>query len=111
MTNEDMNEDDSGAHYRYEYKGIKLDPYRIAEIYNLRDHALFSVLKKILAAGTRGGKDYKQDIIDSRDALNRKLEMLAEDEEIVEEKKTISNIREYTGNDSITSVSDLPFPS
>jgi len=70
---------DSGSHYRHEYRGVKLDIYRIADIYKLTDHALFSALKKILAAGDRGGKDYRQDITEARDALNRKLEMMNED--------------------------------
>ena len=87
MTKSDRNlpikniQQDSGSHYRYSYKGIKLDPYRIADIYGLNDNALFSAFKKILAAGKRGNKTFKQDVIEARDALNRKIEMLEEDDE------------------------------
>lgn len=70
---------DSGSHYRKYYKGIQLDPYRIADVYGMTDHALFSALKKILAAGQRGNKDSQRDITEARDALNRKLEMITED--------------------------------
>jgi hypothetical protein len=71
---------DPGLHYRYEYKGIKLDPYRIAEIYRLNDPALFTILKKTLRAG-RAHKDLCQDLKDIINAAERRLEMLIEDKE------------------------------
>ena len=70
---------DTGSHYRHSYRGIEIDPYRIADIYGVTDHALFSALKKILAAGQRGNKTLIDDITEARDALNRKLDMLKED--------------------------------
>lgn len=66
-------------YYNKVYKGIKLDPYRIAEIYGITDHAMFQALKKLLVAGQRGNKSVEQDITEARDALNRKIEMLSED--------------------------------
>lgn len=71
---------DPGAHYRYEYQGIKLDPYRIADIYGITNHAQFSALKKILCAGERGHKDVWQDVADIKNACDRWLEMFTEDE-------------------------------
>lgn len=76
---ESVSETDPGLHYRYEYKGIKLDPYRIAEIYNINDFALQTILKKVLRAG-RAHKDLKQDLKDIISAAERRLEMLEEDE-------------------------------
>lgn len=70
---------DVGQHYRYEYKGIKIDPFRIAQIYNIQDFALQTALKKILCAGNRGFKDLRQDLLDVRCAIDRKLEMMMED--------------------------------
>ena len=70
---------DAGAHYRFIYRGIKLDPYRIASIYGIENHAQFSALKKILCMGNRGYKDAAQDIADIRNALDRLEEMLNED--------------------------------
>ena len=70
---------DSGKHYRFSYKGVKLDPYRIADIYGITDHAVFQAIKKLLAAGKRGNKDFRQDLIEARDAITRRLEMLDED--------------------------------
>lgn len=70
---------DPGQHYRSEYKGIKLDPYRIADVYKLNDPALFTILKKVLRAG-RAHKDLTQDLKDIICAAERKLEMLREEE-------------------------------
>lgn len=72
---------DSGTHYRVYYKEIQLDPYRLAGILGIADPAIFHAFKKVAFAGKRGSKDFKQDVIEARDALNRKLEMLAEDEQ------------------------------
>lgn len=71
--------DDQGAHYRYEYKGVKLDPARICKIYNVDDMLLGAIVKKALCAGERGHKDFKQDLLDIICAANRRLEMLEED--------------------------------
>ena len=88
----ELKQDDQGAHYRFGYKVkltekdiengyvvIKLDPFRIAKIYNMTSFALMTVLKKILCAGSRGYKDYRQDLNDCICALDREIEMLEED--------------------------------
>lgn len=72
---------DHGSHYRYEYKGIKLDPARILTIYEQSDVLLGAIVKKALCAGSRGHKDFKQDLNDIICAAERRLEMLEEDEE------------------------------
>jgi hypothetical protein len=71
---------DAGAHYRYQYKGINIDPFRIAQAYNMTDFAMMTILKKCLCAGNRGHKDFKQDLRDIICAAQRKLQMLEEDE-------------------------------
>lgn len=70
---------DPGAHYRYEYRGIKLDPFRICQIYGVNDFSLQTIIKKALKAGERGHKDMRQDLRDIVNAANRKLEMMDED--------------------------------
>lgn len=70
---------DPGAHYRYSYKGIKLDPFRIAKIYGMTDFELMTILKKVLKAGERGHKDKRQDLLDIVNAANRAIEILDED--------------------------------
>ena len=73
--------DDQGAHYRKEYKGIKLDPARIAKVYDMSSPMLFTVLKKILRAGNGGYKDYRQDLLDCINALSREIEIMDEDKD------------------------------
>tara|TARA_R110000822_G_scaffold68587_10_gene166907 strand:+ start:1355 stop:1993 length:639 start_codon:yes stop_codon:yes gene_type:complete len=69
---------DAGLHYRKKYKGIKLDPFRIAQIYNL-DGIQLTILKKTLVTGERGSKDILQDYKDIINAATRAIEMIEED--------------------------------
>ena len=69
---------DAGAHYRFEYKSINLDPFRIASIYEL-DFVQSTILKKVLVTGNRGYKNKEQDYKDIICAAQRGLQMLAED--------------------------------
>lgn len=75
--------DDPGAHYRYTYKGIKLDPFRIAQIYGVTDFAQLTILKKVLCAGNRGAKDKRQDLLDIISAAQRAIEIMDEDNDEV----------------------------
>lgn len=70
---------DTGKHYRFIYKGVNLDPARIALIYDLRHPMQHVMLKKILCAGKRGHNDVIDDIKDIICACERWLEMLEED--------------------------------
>lgn len=79
VTRIDLGTKDGGAHYRYHYRGIKVDPYRIFAIYKITHGAHQHVIKKLLRAG-KSVKSLKQDIKESIDSLNRWLEMLEEDE-------------------------------
>lgn len=59
----------------------KIDIYRILDLFGVTDHALGHTIKKLVLAGVRtGGKPSFKDITEARDALNRKLEMLQEDD-------------------------------
>lgn len=66
------------SYYKYSYKGIKLDPYRILQVYNVTCPAMQHAIKKLLRAG-QSVKELKQDIKEVIDTLKRKLEMLEED--------------------------------
>jgi len=70
---------DAGAHYRYSFCGINLDPFRIASIYEMQSFAMMTILKKCLCAGSRGHKDYQQDLVDIINAAERELEIINED--------------------------------
>lgn len=72
---------DTGSHYRFVYKGIKLDPARICKIYKVENLVQGSIIKKALCAGNRGHKDLKKDINDIITACHRWLEMIEEDEQ------------------------------
>lgn len=82
---------DTGAHYRYSYRAritdediargfveVKLDPYRIADIYQLGGGPREHIVKKGLR-GTAKGDTERGLIRQLRDALNRWEEMLVED--------------------------------
>lgn len=71
---------DTGKHYRFEYGGVKLDPYRIFRVYGITDPALQHAIKKLLVAGGRGRKDVSQDIEESIQSLQRWQDMQLEDE-------------------------------
>lgn len=79
------------SHYKYEYRRkltlddmsnqyvtIKLDPYRIADIYGVQGGAREQILKKSLRWTTKGD-DEKQVIKEIMQACERRLEMLEED--------------------------------
>ena len=72
---------DAGSHYRFSYRGLNLDPFRIAQTYGMTDFCMMTILKKCLCAGNRGHKDFEQDLKDIICAAQRKLEMLQEDKE------------------------------
>lgn len=70
---------DTGTHYRFTYRGIKLDPARICAIYKITNLVQCSIIKKALCAGRRGHKDIIRDIDDIITAANRWREMIEED--------------------------------
>jgi hypothetical protein len=83
---------DTGAHYRYSYRAkvtqadadrghvdVKLDPYRICEIYQVGGGPREHIVKKGLR-GLRKGDTERGLIKQLRDALDRWEEMLDEDE-------------------------------
>lgn len=73
-----MNDEDQGKHYRYMYRGIKLDPARICDIYGVQSLLIGQAIKKLLVAGKRGMKSREQDLKDVLCAVTRELEMIEE---------------------------------
>ena len=69
------------AHYKRDVKHLDyIDVYRIIDLYELHDPCFQHALKKILVPGARGHKDLIKDINDIIDTMQRKLEMIAENE-------------------------------
>lgn len=64
--------------YRWTWRGITFDFYRLCEILGIKHHAQAHALKKLIRAG-RSVKSIEQDIDETVDALLRWKEMLAED--------------------------------
>jgi hypothetical protein len=57
-----------------------IDVYRTLAMFNVADPCLQHAVKKLLVAGGRGaGKDERKDIQEAIDTLQRKLEMMDED--------------------------------
>jgi len=68
-------------HYKKYVKHLDyIDVYRIIDLYELHDPCFQHALKKILVPGARGHKDLIKDINDIIDTMQRKLEMIAENE-------------------------------
>ena len=60
-----------------------IDVYRVLELFNVTDQALGHAIKKLLLAGGRGGgKDFRKDVQEAIDTLQRRIEMLNEDQPI-----------------------------
>ena len=69
------------SHYKKDVSHLNMiDVYRVAQLFGITDHCEFHAIKKILCAGQRGSKSAKQDIQEAIDSLNRRLQMIAEDE-------------------------------
>ena len=69
------------SHYKKDVRHLDyIDVYRIIELYELHDPCFQHALKKILVPGARGHKDLINDINDIIDTMQRKLEMMAENE-------------------------------
>lgn len=65
-------------HYAYEYKGVKLDPYRIFRVYDITAPEQQHAIKKLLRAG-KSVKPLMQDIDETIATLERWKQILNED--------------------------------
>lgn len=69
-------------HYFVRVPWSYIDIYRLLELFKVTDNAIGHAVKKLLVPGLRGSKPTKQDIIEARDTLNRRIEMWDEDESV-----------------------------
>ena len=56
-----------------------VDVYRVLVLFDVRSHAVGHTIKKLLCAGKRGAKDYRQDLIEAKASIDRELAMMDED--------------------------------
>ena len=70
-------------HYFKNVEHLKtVDVYRVLDLFEVTDQALGHAIKKLLVAGGRGAKDWRKDVQEAIDTLQRRLEMADEDEGI-----------------------------
>jgi hypothetical protein len=68
-------------HYYKSVEGLKfVDVYRVLDLFAVFHPALQHAIKKLLVCGRRGGKDSIKDVQEAIAALQRYLDMRAEDE-------------------------------
>lgn len=89
---------DKHSHYHKDVSHLKsIDVYRTLELFGVTDQALGHAIKKLMCAGQRGaGKSFEQDVREAVDTLNRRLQMLAEDED-QQPKAPVAPTRSYVG--------------
>lgn len=74
----DMSTTEQPKYYRFSFNGVKLDPYRILQVYGITHPAQQHAIKKLLRAG-ESVKLLVQDIDEVILSLNRWKEMLGEE--------------------------------
>lgn len=69
-------------HYHKDVSKLKsVDVYRVLVLFDVRSHAVGHAIKKLLCAGKRGAKDYRQDLIEAKASIERELAMIDEEEQ------------------------------
>jgi len=69
------------SHYHKDVSHLKsIDIYRLLELFDVTDQAIGHAVKKLMCAGKRGSKSFEQDVREAVDTLNRRLQMIAEDD-------------------------------
>ena len=68
-------------HYFKDVQKLKsVDIYRVLNLFDVRSHAVGHAIKKLLCAGKRGAKDYRQDLLEAKASIDRELAMMDEEE-------------------------------
>jgi len=74
-----------GSKHSHYFKDVsdldEVDVYRVCDLFEVNDPsgAKQHAIKKLLCSGQRGAKDERKDLEEARDTINRKLEMMKED--------------------------------
>ena len=71
---------DLGSHYRNEFKGVKVDVYRVLQIFGVTDPVAQHIVKKLLR-GTKKGHDEITVWNEVFQACERKKEMIEEEKD------------------------------
>ena len=76
--------DSKHSHYFKDVSDLdEIDVYRVCDLFEVDDAsgAIQHALKKLLCSGQRGVKDYRKDLEEARDSIQRKLDIMSEDGE------------------------------
>jgi len=76
------------SYYAFDYKGVRIDPYRILLQYGITHPAHQHALKKLLRAG-RSVKSQLQDIDEVISSLERWKQMIVEDSVKIKKKRKL----------------------
>lgn len=69
------------SHYHKDVKRLNtIDVYRVLQLFGVTDPCTQHTIKKLLCAGQRGSKGLLQDLQEAVDTINRRIEMIHEDE-------------------------------
>jgi hypothetical protein len=67
-------------HYFKDVQALKtIDVYRVLVLFDVKSHPIGHAIKKLLCAGKRGAKDYRQDLIEAKASIDRELSMMDEE--------------------------------
>lgn len=68
-------------HYFKDVEKLKsVDVYRVLSLFDVKSHAVGHAIKKLLCAGKRGAKDYRQDLLEAKASIERELAMMDEED-------------------------------
>lgn len=75
-----MNESENNyPHYIKSIKGVKIDVYRVLDMYDVTHPAIGHAIKKLLCGGKRGTKNEITDYMEAIDSILRAIQMYNED--------------------------------
>lgn len=67
-------------HYYMHVEGLNyIDVYRVLQGFNVTDPMIQHAIKKLMAAGNRGYKNFRKDLSEVQDTINRRIQILDED--------------------------------
>ena len=87
-------------HYFKDVQTLKaVDVYRVLVLFDVKSHPIGHAVKKLLCAGKRGAKDYRQDLIEAKASIERELAMMDEEEPMMCGEKWLETGNPFVGDD------------
>ncbi len=82
-------------HYFKDVQTLKaVDVYRVLVLFDVKSHPIGHAIKKLLCAGKRGAKDYRQDLLEAKASIDRELAMMDEDEQSTTRQDEINMLKQ-----------------